>query len=85
MRMESPVDRTDAAMIKKALKNLTYEQLAYALDTGVRLLDAWHIAVPIKMPSSDDSPHTVYVPQVWSNSVSLNRPIRNNRKRPLQN
>jgi hypothetical protein len=85
MKMESPVDWTNAAMIKKALRNLTYEQLTYALDTGVRLLDAWHIPVHIKMPSSEHSPHTVYVPQVWSNSVSLNRPIRINRKRLLQN
>lgn len=83
--MDSTPDWTNAATIKKALKTLTYDQLAYALDTGVRLLDAWHIAVPIKMPSSEDSSHTVYAAQVWSKSVSLNRPIRNNRKRALQN
>jgi len=83
--MDSTLDWTNAAMIKKALKNLTYEQLVYALDTGVRLLDAWHVPVSINMLSSGDSPRNVYAAQVWSNSVRLNRPIRNNRKRPLQN
>lgn len=55
--MDSPLDARNAAMLKKGFKTLNNEQLAFALDAGVRILEAWRLPVPIRPSMPTDSPN----------------------------
>jgi len=82
--MDSTLDTTDSAMLKKALKTFTSEQLAYALDAGVRLLEAWRVPIPTKLFTSGRPAHIVGPSQFILVTSGTNRPIRTSCKNSSQ-
>lgn len=78
--MDTILNGTNTAMIKRALKTLSNDQLAYALDTGVRFLDTWRVQTPTKLSDSDNPVHGEHPMQLKPNSTNLTRPIRKSRK-----
>ena len=76
-RMDTPLDTTDAAMLKDALKSLTSEQLAYALDAGVRLLEAWRVPIPTKLFTSGRAEHMGRQSQPILAILGAHRPFSN--------
>jgi hypothetical protein len=80
--MDSTLDTADSAMLKNALKTLTIEQLANALDAGVRLLEAWRVSP--KQFTSGRRAQIAGTSQFILAVSGPNRPIRTNGKNSSQ-
>ena len=79
--MDASLDATNVTMFEKALKALSNEQLEYALDAGVRLLESWHMPESITLFTSDRPAHMVYPSQVMPDPLG---PTQHIRKHPSQ-